>query len=62
MSGGNKMRKCPGCGYFSAIMWNPYNMVIQCHNCGHVIEETDLGCPVWESEQDEGNNEKSQKP
>jgi len=28
----------PCCGYdnTSAVYWNPYNKVCQCHNCGHV--------------------------
>ena len=28
----------PCCGYTdaSAIKWNPYNQVVQCHNCGQV--------------------------
>jgi hypothetical protein len=21
-----------------AIMWNPWNLVTQCHRCGHIIE------------------------
>jgi len=56
------MRKCPSCyGGFTAIMWNPFNLVIQCYICGYVIEEIDLGCPVWVSEEYEGSEE-SQKP
>ncbi len=28
----------PCCGYHdpTAVMWNPYNKVVQCHNCGRV--------------------------
>ena len=33
----------PCCGYIACIagadypvMWNPYNKVVQCHNCGHI--------------------------
>jgi hypothetical protein len=32
----------PCCGYACVgdaeypVMWNPYNKVVQCHNCGHI--------------------------
>lgn len=29
---------CQGCEYVGAIKWNPLNKVIQCHNCGAVVE------------------------
>ena len=29
---------CPSCGYVGAIMWNPYNKVVQCHNCGQIVD------------------------
>lgn len=34
----------PCCGYTPApgvewpVMWNPFNEVVQCHNCGHIYE------------------------
>lgn len=28
---------CFDCGYNGAIKWNPYNKVVQCHNCGQII-------------------------
>jgi len=28
---------CFDCGYNGAIKWNPYNKVVQCHNCGQTI-------------------------
>lgn len=31
---------CSNCVYKGAIKWNPFNKVIQCHNCGQAyIEE-----------------------
>lgn len=30
---------CPSCGYIGAVMYNPYNGVIQCHNCGYTLEK-----------------------
>lgn len=32
----------PCCGYTdaSAVKWNPYNQVVQCHNCGQVYTTT----------------------
>ena len=29
---------CSHCLYEGAIKWNKFNMVVQCHNCGHVPE------------------------
>jgi hypothetical protein len=30
--------KLPCCGYYNAeaVKWNPYNQVVQCHNCGQI--------------------------
>ena len=25
---------CSSCGYKGAIKWNPFNQIVQCHNCG----------------------------
>ena len=32
----------PCCGYenTSAVYWNPFNVVVQCHNCGQVYTPT----------------------
>jgi ribosomal protein S27E len=32
------MKKCSNCGRNDAIKWNPWNKVIQCHNCGHIVK------------------------
>lgn len=29
---------CQSCGYVGAIKWNKFNKVVQCHNCGQVVE------------------------
>jgi ribosomal protein S27AE len=34
----DKNEVCPDCGYMGAVMYNPYNGVIKCHNCGYTIE------------------------
>jgi hypothetical protein len=34
-----RMEVIPVCDHPSdAIMWNPWNLVIQCHRCGAIIE------------------------
>lgn len=35
-----KKRDVKCCGYYdpSVVKWNPFNKVIQCHNCGHIYE------------------------
>ena len=32
-------QECANCGRTDAIMYNPYNQIIQCHNCGEVVDE-----------------------
>lgn len=29
---------CPACDYRGAVKWNPFNRVVQCHNCGEIVE------------------------
>ncbi len=24
------------CTHYTAVFWNPYNGIVQCHSCGHV--------------------------
>ena len=38
----------PCCGYAdaSAVKWNPYNQVVQCHNCGQVYTATPQRKPL----------------
>jgi uncharacterized Zn finger protein (UPF0148 family) len=37
-----------------AIMWNPWNLVIQCHRCGQIIEA--LGQPIKTSASDDAGS------
>ena len=33
-----KLVPCSNCGLIGEVYWNPFNKVIQCHNCGQSVE------------------------
>jgi len=32
-------KKCSSCGRKGAVMYNPWNMVTQCHHCGEIVPD-----------------------